>query len=193
MDSIRSFNTIRNYMSQARQLYLKRNYPEKVLDSELLKTVMKGIKRCMPPKADSRIAFLLIHYKLPRKYRKPTTTKRKKAVAAIVFGFFAMLRFHSYAKFQLQNLTIVLNGGREIIPTKYTPLILQKLLHSTHVLGFYFTFDDKFHPRARAYYCKLADLTCRLSPICPVRHLSIVLKVSQDRLFFPRARLLVQC
>ena len=38
---------------------------------------------------------------------------RNKAVAAIVLGFFAMLRFHSYGKLQLQNLTIVLKGGEK--------------------------------------------------------------------------------
>ena len=68
MDSIGSYNTIRNYMSQVRQSYLKRGYPEKLLESQLLKTVKKGIKRCMPPKADTRIAFLLVHYSLTRKH-----------------------------------------------------------------------------------------------------------------------------
>ena len=114
-DSIRSYNTIRNYMSQVKQVYLKRGYPETQLESHMLKTVKKGIRRCMPQKPDTRIAFLLIHYTLPRRYRRPKTPKTIRTVAAIVFGFFAMLRFHSYGKFQLSNLSILLMGGREIV------------------------------------------------------------------------------
>ena len=184
-DSIRAYNTVRNYMSQVKQVYLKRGYPETRLESHMLKTVKKGIRRCMPQNPDTRIAFLLIHYPLPRKYRKPKNPKTKRTVAAIVFGFFSMLRFHSYGKFQLSNLTIVLKGGKEIAPTLYSIQKIQLLLKSTHVLGFYFTFDDKYHPGARAYLCKLADLSRRLSLICPVNHLSIVLEVSQKGLFFP--------
>ena len=110
---------------------------------------------------------------------------RNKAVAAIVLGFFAMLRFHSYGKLQLQSLTIVLKGRREIVPSVQNPRSVQKLLKSNLVLGFYFTFDDKCHPRARAHYCRLADLNRRLSPICPVKHLSIILRLTQKGLFFP--------
>lgn len=61
-DSIRTHSTIRNYMSQVKQFYLKRGYPKKMVESELLKTVMKSIKRCMPPKTDTRSAFLFLHY-----------------------------------------------------------------------------------------------------------------------------------
>ena len=185
VDSIRSHSTIRNYMSQVKQLYVKRGYPKKMLESDLLKAVMKGIKRCMPPKADTRIAFLLIHYPLPVEFRRPKNLTIKKALAAIVFGFFAMLRFHSYDKFEMKNLTLVLKGGKEVTPTLCGCRVVQKLLHSNQVYGFYFTFDDKFHPRARAYYCKLADLNRRLSPICPVRHLAIVIDICQDSKFFP--------
>ena len=63
--------------------------------------------------------------------------------------------------------------------------VLKRLLHSNQVSGFYFTFDDKFHPRARAYYCRLADLNRQLSPICPVRHLAIVIDICQHNKFFP--------
>ena len=184
-DSIRAYGTIRNYMSQVKQVYLKRGHPKRLLDSHMLKTVMKGIKRCMPQKPDTRIAFLLIHYRLPPTLQEPKTPTEKRSIAAIVFGFFAMLRFHSYEKFRLSNLTIVLRGGREIVPTMYSTQKLLLLLHSTLVLGFYFTFDDKFHPGARAYLCKLADVNRRLSLICPVRYLLIVLEVSQKGLFFP--------
>ena len=66
LDTIKSYGTIRNYMSHVKQFYVKKGYPKKKLESPLLKAVMRGVKRCMPPKADSRVAFLLIHYQLPR-------------------------------------------------------------------------------------------------------------------------------
>ena len=139
----------------------------------------------MPPKADTRIAFLLIHYPLPSKFKSTNILIIKKAVAAIVFGFFGMLRFHSYSKFQLKNLTLVMVGGKEVNPSSCRSRDLQTLLLSKKVLGFYFTFDDKFHPGARAYYCKVADLNRRLSPICPIKHLSIIMKIAQNGVFFP--------
>ena len=185
IDTIRSYSTIRNYMSQVKQLYLKRGYPEDLLESELLKSVMKGIKRCIPPKADTRIAILLIHYPIPVKFKSTKIIKIKKAVAAIVLGFFAMLRFHSYSKFNLANLTLVMVGGKEIIPSTCNSRFLHNLLHSKQIFGFYFTFDNKFNPGAWAYYCKLADLNRRLSPVCPLRHLSIIIKISKNGLFFP--------
>ena len=185
VDTIHSYSTIRNYMSQVKQLYLKRGYPEDLLESNLLSAVMKGIKRCIPPKADTRIAFLLIHYPIPFKFKSSKIIIVKKAVAAIALGFFAMLRFHSYSKFSIKNLTLVLVGGKEIIPSSCSSREVQNLLHSKRILGFYFTFDDKFHPGARAYYCKLSDLNKRLSLICPLKHLSIVLRLADTGLFFP--------
>ena len=185
LDTIRSHSTIRNYMSQVKQLYLKRGYPKKLLESELLRTVMNGIKRYMPPKADTRIAFLLVHYPLPSKFKSPKIQIIKKAVAAIVFGFFGMLRFHSYSKFQLKNLTLVLVGGKEVIPSCCCPVRVQKLLHSKKILVLYFTFDDKFHPGGRVYYYKVADLNRQLSLVCPLQHLSIIMKIAQDGVFFP--------
>ena len=92
----------------------------------------------MPQKLDTRIAFLFIHYPLTLGYRIPKT---KRTVAAIVFGFFTMLRFHKYGKFQHNNLTIVLKGDKEIVQTLYSiqkiqcfsslPIFWNFILHST--------------------------------------------------------------
>ena len=128
--------------SHVTHFYLKKGYAIKILGSPLLKAVMRGVKRCMPPKADSRVAFLLIHYQLPR---------LKKNIAAISFGFFAMFRFYSYSKFGMENLTLVLKGGREVTPLLVGYEVTLDLLTSNCVVGFYFIFDDKFHLGARAY------------------------------------------
>ena len=111
LDSIKSHGTIRNYLTHVKQFYVKKGYPKKNLESPLFKAVMRGVKRCIPQNPDSRIAFLLIHYHLPRQMRKSRSIKIKKSIAAMSFGFFAMLRFHSYEKFCQKNLTLVLRGG----------------------------------------------------------------------------------
>ena len=64
-----------------------------------------------------------------------------------------------------------------------------QLLNSNCVVGFYFTFEDKFHPGARAYFCKVGDLHRRLRPICPLRHLLILLQMTQKDLFFQQSEL----
>ena len=185
LDSIKSYSTIRNYMSHVTQFYVKKGYAKKSLKSELLQTVMRGIKNSMPPKADSRVAFLLIHYHIPTHLKISRSTVVKKATAAISFGFFAMLRFHSHGKFGWKNLTLVLRGGKEVHPSTHTRLTVLGLLASNCVVGFYFTFDDKFHPGARAYFCKVADLHRRLSLICPLTQLLKIMESSQDEFFFP--------
>ena len=185
LDSIKSYSTIRNYMTHVTQFYVKKGYAKKSLKSELLQTVMRGIKNSMPPKADSRVAFLLIHYHIPTRLRRTRSTLIKKATVAISFGFFAMLRFHSYGKFGWKNLTLVLRGGKEVVLSTLTRITVSRLLASNCVTGFYFTFADKFHPEARAYFCKVADLHRRLSLICPLKNLQKIVEVCQDELFFP--------
>ena len=150
---------------------------------------MRGIKRCMPPKPDSRIAFLLVHYKLPRWLTRTRSITEKKALAAMSLGFFAMLLFHSYGKFYRENLTLVLRGGREISPAQFSTKTVLTLLVSNGVAGFYFTFNDKFHPGARAYFCQVGDLHRRLKPICPIKHLATVYQFTQEGRFSPETEI----
>ena len=56
-------------------------------------------------------------------------------------------------------------------------------------MGFYFTLNNKFHPGARAYFCKVGDLHPRLRLICPLKQLVTLLEVTQDDMFFPRTEL----
>ena len=189
LDSIKSYQTIRNYITHVRQFYVRKGYSKKKLHSPLLRAVMQGIKRCMPPKADSRIAFLLIHYHIPRQLRQSKTVISKKATAAMSLGFFAMLRFHTYGKLCKNNLTLVLRGGKEVSPTNYNGRLMLSLLASNAVVGFYFTFDDKFHPGARAYFCKIGDINNRLKAICPLKHLVSLMQSIPDEMFFHSSEL----
>ena len=79
--------------------------------------------------------------------------------------------------FAEKNLTLVLMGGKEVAPSNLSIKILTKLLVSNAVTGFYFTFDDKFHPRARAYFCKVGDLHQRLMAIIIILTLRLSLYV----------------
>ena len=178
LPSINAYSTIRNYISHVRQFYLKKGHPPKKLDSPLLKAVMRGVKRCMPPKADSRVAFLLIHYRFPNQFKNTNSRTVKKSIAAVSFGFFAMLSFHTYNKLCLECLRLVLKGGREVTPSKVGLRITVNLLASNSIHGFYFIFDDKFHPGARAYYCKVRDLHRSLRRLCPLKHLKNTVELS---------------
>ena len=105
-------------------------------------------------------------------------------------GFFAMLRFHSYGKFSKENLTIALRGRKEVFTSKISASIIIRLLVSNCVVGFYFTFNDKFHPGARAYFCRVGDLHNRLRLICPLKQLVTILELTQDDIFSPELSLL---
>ena len=179
---------MRNYMSHVTQFYIQKGHPKKSLNSPLQKAVLSGIKRCMPSKADSRVAFLLVHYDFPTHMKNSRSITVKKAIAAMSLGFFAMLRFHSYQKFCLENLTLVLKGGKEVTPLVVGRKIVLNLLTSMSVVGFYFTFDDKFHPGARAYYCMVSDLHRNLRRVCPLRQLQIILQISHNDSFFLNLR-----
>ena len=189
LESIKSYGTIRNYMSHVTQFYVQKGHIKKRLNSPLLKAVLCGIKRCMPPKADSRVAFLLIHYQFPTHMKHTRSITVKKAIAAISFGFFAMLRFHTYQKLCLENLTLVLRGGKEVNPAVVGHKIVLNLLTSGSVVGFYFMFDDKFHPGARAYFCMVGDLHRSLRRMCPLKQLQNILQSSQNDMFFPKSEI----
>ena len=85
----------------------------------------------------------------------------------------------------MENLTLVLKGGKEITPSLFSRETVLNLLTSNGIMGFYFTFDDKFHPGARAYYCKVGDIHHTLKRLCPVKQLSTLIKISHNDMFFP--------
>ena len=87
----------------------------------------------------------------------------------------------------MENLTLVLKGGREVTPLLVGYKITLDLLTSNCVVGFYFIFDDKFHPGARAYYCKVGDLHRNLKPLCPIGQLLNIIQISQIDMFFPKS------
>ena len=150
---------------------------------------MRGIKRSMPPKADSRVAFLLIHYRFPRQFKNTISRTVRKTIAAVSFGFFAMLRFHSYGKLCLESLRLVLEGGREVTPSKIGQQMTRNVLASNSIFGFYFIFDDKCHPGARAYFCRVGDLHHSLRRLCPLKNLQSIVEIAQNSIFFQKSEI----
>ena len=92
--SIKSANTIRSYVRHVKNLWIQTGCDPKLLQSDVLNRVMKGLKRRMPSKRDTRPAFLLPHYRLPNKFRHPSNGRHCSTIAAIIFGFFGLSRFH---------------------------------------------------------------------------------------------------
>ena len=87
------------------------------LKSDILERVLKGLKRWLPPKKDTRPAFLLPHYKIPAKFRHPASGKLCTSMAAVIFGFFGLTRFHVLEKMNIDSLSLVDGGDGNI---KYT-------------------------------------------------------------------------
>ena len=51
LDSIKIYATIRNYMTHVKQFYIKKGFPKKTLESNLLKSILRGIKKMHPSKS----------------------------------------------------------------------------------------------------------------------------------------------
>ena len=86
--SIKSANTIRSYVRHVKNLWIQNGCKPERLQSDILNRVLKGLKRQLPPKKDTRPAFLLPHYGLPPKFRYPASGRLCSTIAAIIFWFF---------------------------------------------------------------------------------------------------------
>ena len=170
-DTIKSAQTVRCYISHAKNYCINLGCDPTSLDSEELARVLRGISRALPKIADTRPPFLLPHYKLPLGFRYPVTTEDCRKIASIVFGFFGMLRFHVYKKLHLNSLVLVSIWGKEWKLRLVPPSSRRNLLFSENVLGFYFDVSDKYHPVARVYLPKIGDLNPTWLPFCPLRAL----------------------
>ena len=170
-DTIKSAKTIRCYVSHAKNYWIKLGCDPECLDSTELFRVMRGISRKLPPKADTRPPFLLPHYNMPLAYRHPTTPGDCRKMAAVVFGFFGMLRFHVFKKLNINSLVLVTFRGLEIKLKCIPPSKRRNLIFSNDLLGFYYDVSDKYHPVSRVYLAKLYDTSPAWKSCCPLRAL----------------------
>ena len=69
-----------------------------------------------------------------------------------------MFRWSVYGRLGFRNLTIVGRRGREFKLTEGSYAELHHYFSRWKAIGFFFEFPDKYHPIARAHYCRLDDL-----------------------------------
>ena len=172
--SIKSSRTIRSYIRHVKNQWIQNGCDPKILESDVLERVLKGIKRRLPPKSDTRPAFLLPHYNLPSSFCHPTTGHQCTISAAVIFGFFGLSRFHVLEQLTLDALTVVDRGGHEYKIRIFSPKNRKKIIFSRKVIGFFFDINDKFHPVARVYLPKVADVLPKWRHICPLRALRLL-------------------
>ena len=172
--SNKSARTIRSYIRHVKNQWIQKGCDPEILKSDVLERVLKGLKRRLPPKSDTRPAFLLPHYNLPLSFCHPTTQQLCATMAAVIFGFFGLARFHVLEQLTIDALTMVDRGGHEYKIRNFSPQNCKKTIFSKKVIGFFFDIDDKFHPAARVYLPKVADVLPKWENICPLRALRLL-------------------
>ena len=172
--SIKSYSTVRSYVRHVKNQWIRIGCDPEALNSDVLKRVLKGLKRHWPQKSDARPAFLLPHYKIPVKFSHPATGRHCASIAAIIFGFFGLARYHVLEKLNIDSLSLVDRGGHEYKIRYLSPENRKKVLFSRKIIGFFFDISDKFHPVARVYLPKLSDTLPQWKHICPLRALRLL-------------------
>ena len=135
--SIKSSKTIRSYIRHVKNCWIQNGVDPESLDSDVLERVLKGLKRRLPSKKDTRPAFLLPHYKLPNELGHPTSGQLCATIAAVIFGFFGLARFHVLKKLELKALCLVDKGGHEYKMRKLSKKFCKKVLFSDKIIGFF--------------------------------------------------------
>ena len=72
--SIKSSETIKSYIRHVKNGWIQNGMDPDALNSDVLERVLKGLKRRLSSKKDTRPAFLLPHYKLPKELGHPTSS-----------------------------------------------------------------------------------------------------------------------
>ena len=172
--SIKSSKTIRSYIRHVKNKWIQKGCDPESLESDVLERVLKGLKRRLPSKKDTRPAFLLPYYKLPKELCHPTSGRLCATVAAVIFGFFGLSRFHVLEKLRVEALCLVDKGGHEYKIDRLSKRYCKKVLFSDKIIGFFFDISDKFHPVARVYLPRFSDVLPKWRHICPLRALRLL-------------------
>ena len=113
LPTINSAKTIENYSGQVKSSWAKAGLLLTEFDEAVRKDIIKGVRRILPSKPDTRPAFLLPHYFLHPIFIKPRSSTQLLLKAATIWGFLGMFRFSTYDKLGIQNLVIVGNDAAE--------------------------------------------------------------------------------
>ena len=152
--SIKSAATIRSYISHAKHYWIELGCTPELLKSDTLSRVLKGISRSRPKKRDQRPAFLLPHYDLPLIFRHPASGEHCVQAAAVIFGFFGMLRFHVFEQLHLGSLVLVDIHGGEYKMDGLPPHTQKALLFCDEIIGVLFQRKRQVPPRGKGLFCK---------------------------------------
>ena len=164
--------TVRSYLCHVKALWRDAGCAENLINSPLLATVMRGVRRALPAPPDPRSAFLLPLYLPPPFYINPPSDHWLIFKAAVALGFHAMLRFGAFCQLTPSRLTAIFSNGGEL-PLSHVPI---ELFESRgHLLvGFMFSFSPKYtSSEGRVTTAFLSHLRCRpqtgtpLPCLCP--------------------------
>lgn len=140
-----------------------------LFDESVHRDIIKGVQRLLPWKPDTRPAFLLPHYFIHPIFFNPQTKTQLLLKAAVIWGFLGMFRFATYEKLAIHNLVIVGRAAEEYKLVLGSPSELRYYFVEKEAIGFYFTFPDKYHPIAHAFFNKLTKVSQFWSTYCPVK------------------------
>ena len=112
--SIKSNKTITSYIRHVKNSWIQNGVDPESLNSDVLKRVLKGLKRRLPSKMDTRPAFLLPHYELPKDLGHPTSGRLCATIAAVIFGFFWSSSFSCLKKTGTKSVMPGRQGGPSI-------------------------------------------------------------------------------
>ena len=166
--TIRRYTTVRSYICHVKALWRDAGCSKTLLDSPLLTTILRGVRRALPTPPDPRSAFILPLYHPPSFYTHPPSDHWLIFKAAVALGFHAMLRFGAFCQMTPCCLTAILASGDEW-PLSCVPLTLVQ--SKQHILGFVFSFSPKYTSSdgrvTSAYFCHICDVVPRLAIHCP--------------------------
>ena len=171
--SITSNKTIKSYIRHVKNSWIHNGVDPESLNSDVLNRVLNGLNRHLPRKKEARPAFFLPHYELPKELGHPTSGRLCATIAAVIFGFFGLARFHVLKKLELKALCLVDKGGHQYQMHKLSRKFRKKVLFSDKIIGFFFEVEDKFHPVARVYLPRVSDVLPKWKYICPLRALRL--------------------
>ena len=160
--------TIRNYVCHVRTEWLITGAPMTAFDSKIVARMLRGVGILRPSRPDPRVAFLLPHLTPPPIFCCPLSTEHLLYKAVIIFGFFGMLRFGTFAKLSPQSITLVSATGEMFTHVIWGKVPVREFVSLYNIVGFYLSFKAKRHPNARAYYCTLQGLPANWSALCPL-------------------------
>ena len=136
------------------------------MNSPLLRRLMQGIRRALPPPPDAREAFIPLPLSMPDYYLRPPSSRWLLFKAAVVLGFHAMLRFGAFSQLSPKALTLIFKCGLELPLTALNQAAPN--LDPKRLLGILFTFTPKYtllNGLGTAFFCHICDVSPLLAPI----------------------------